>query len=116
EIATVDSMTSPVTLGAVTKPLTTWMVEGAINPGQLQIAREILYDEEGNDTAIYWDDRANYDIDEKANGWITIEHVDVDDAAINPDTGKHRFSDGLDTVRNMEVLSFADKDIHVFTD
>ncbi|WP_336270584.1 peroxidase family protein [Vreelandella arctica] len=120
EIATVDSMDGPVTLtidGAeVTRPLSVWMVEGRINPGQLQIVREILEDDSGIDTAVYWGDRDAYEIAvDEDTGRLTVAHVDVDDGAVNPETGKNRVSDGTDLVSNIEVLSFGDGDVRVIT-
>ncbi|WOD12976.1 peroxidase family protein [Pseudomonas sp. NyZ704] len=120
EIASVDSMDGPVTLTIadveVTRPLSTWMVEGQINPGQLQIVREILRDDSGTDSALYWGDRAAYEITaDDVTGRLTVAHVDVDDAAVDPVTGKNRQSDGTDLVSNIEVLSFGDGDIQVIT-
>ena len=120
EIATVDSMDGPVTLTingtAATRPLSAWMVEGRINPGQLQIVREILEDDSGIDTAVYWGDRDAYEIAvDEDTGRLTVAHVDVDDGAVNPETGKNRVSDGTDLVSNIEVLSFGDGDVRVIT-
>ncbi|WP_404374597.1 peroxidase family protein [Vreelandella aquamarina] len=120
EIATVDSMDGPVTLTingtAVTRPLSAWMVEGRINPGQLQMVREILEDESGIDTALYWGDRAAYEIAvNEDTGRLTVAHVDVDDAAVDPVSGQNRVSDGTDLVSNIEVLSFGDSDLQVIT-
>ncbi|QNI02547.1 heme peroxidase [Halomonas sp. SH5A2] len=120
EIASVDSMGGLVTLNIggtdVTKTLTAWMVEGQFNPGQLQIVREILKDDSGTDKALYWDDRAAYEITaDDDNGRLTVAHVDVDDGAFDPVNGKNRVSDGTDLVSNIEVLSFGDGDIRVFT-
>lgn len=120
EIATVDSMDGPVTLiidgTDVTRPLSAWMVEGRINPGQLQIVREILEVDSGIDTALYWGDRDAYEIAvNEDTGRLTVAHVDVDDAAVDPVTGKNRVSDGTDLVSNIEVLSFGDVDVQVIT-
>ncbi|WP_422102087.1 peroxidase family protein [Vreelandella sp.] len=120
QMATVDSMSGPVTLTIdgteVTRPLSAWMVEGRINPGQLQIVREILEDDSGIDTSAYWGDRADYEITVDENtGRLTVAHVDVDAAAVDPVTGNNRVSDGTDYVSNIEVLSFADRDLQVIT-
>src|SRR5690606_13923332 len=117
QVHTVDGMKGAVTLQVngqpVTKPLTQWMMEGVINPGQLKIVREILYDSSGRDTAVYWADSSDYDITSKGNGRLVIDHVNFDDAAVDPVTGKPRLSDGTDIVRNIEVLRFADGDIDI---
>ncbi|MGB3387542.1 MAG: peroxidase family protein, partial [Pseudaminobacter sp.] len=120
EIASVDSMQGNVTLSidgvSVTRPLTSWMLSGHINPGQLQAVREILYEDSGIDTAVYWDARANYDIGvDEETGRLTISHLDFDDAAIDPETGKKRFSDGVDKVSNVEKLQFGDDVLNVVT-
>lgn len=108
-IGTVQSIADELTLGGVTKPLPQWMLDGTINPGQLHIVREILYDAEGVDTAVYWDVVENYDITQRSDGRLTINHVTQSDGdlAINPVTGRQRLSDGSDTVGNIERLQFA---------
>ena len=105
----VDSIADDVTLNGVTKPLPTWMLEGAINPGQLSIVREILQDDSGVDTAVYWDVIENYEILQHADGRVTVEHItqSTGDLAVDPVTGRARVSDGLDTLRNIEFLQFA---------
>ncbi len=117
EIGSVDSLKDNVTLEingqSITKSLSTWMVEGVINPGQLQIVREIQYDDSGIDTAVYWDNYQNYTISHKGEGRLVIEHTDFEDVVINPETGKKHESDGTDIVRNIEVLSFGDTDVNV---
>src|SRR5690606_6414538 len=57
----------------------------------------------------------NYQIDYKGNGWLNIDHVNFDEAAVNEQTGRQRFSDGTDTVRNIEVLAFGDTNVQVIT-
>ncbi len=114
EIASVDGMKGNVTLNGVTRPLTAWMLSGDINPGQLQIVREILQDSSGTDTAIYWADRDAYDIGvDDVTGRITVTHVDVDTAAVDPVSGKNRVSDGSDKLTNIEVIAFGDRDVNV---
>ncbi|MGY0793751.1 peroxidase family protein [Azospirillum argentinense] len=114
EIATVDSMKGNVTLtidGApVTRPLTAWMLTGHINPGQLQAVREILHDDSGTDVAVYWDVRDNYVVTRNDDGSLRVEHVTVSDV-VDPVTGRQRLSDGTDTLRNIEVLRFADQEV-----
>ncbi|MFN3846890.1 MAG: peroxidase family protein, partial [Paracoccaceae bacterium] len=74
-IGSVDSIAGNLTLGGVTKTLPQWMLDGAINPGQLHIVREILYSDSGEDTAIYWDAVENYTISQRPDGRLTIDHV-----------------------------------------
>src|SRR5690606_33053223 len=68
EIATINSLKDNVTLGGVTKPLLVWMLDRAIAPSQLHIVREIQHDDSGEDVAVYWDVRANYDITSNPDG------------------------------------------------
>lgn len=104
----VTSMEDSVTLGGVTKSLTSWMTDGRINPGAMQIVREILSDDSGEDTAVFWDVLANYEITDNGNGGLRIEHIDQTGGAIDPVTGRNRESDGIDQVYNVEHLAFAD--------
>jgi Ca2+-binding RTX toxin-like protein len=111
EIASVTSMEDSVTLNGVTKKLTSWMIDGAINPGQLHIVREILSDSSGIDTAVYWDVYENYEITSNAHGGLTIRHVTQTAGAIDPVTGRNRVSDGVDQLYNIELLQFADRTV-----
>ena len=90
EIRSVDSIAE----------LTTEMLSGAINPGQLRIVREILQSGTAAtdiDQAIYSDLRVNYDVTRNADGSYTVAHV--------RGTG----ADGTDRVRNIEELKFSDE-------
>ena len=81
------------------------MLTGEIKPSQLSIVREILDGDVANsatDVAVYGDARANYTINMNADGSITVSHV-VQTAGVA--------SDGIDTVRNIELLRFADGDV-----
>ncbi|MBL0936738.1 MAG: heme peroxidase, partial [Rhizobiaceae bacterium] len=111
EIATVNSMLDNMTLNGVTKSLTSWMLDGTINPGQLQIVREILWDDSGTDTAVFWDIRANYQILYNDDGSITVDHTTQTVGEIDPITGRNRQPDGRDTLYNIERISFADIDV-----
>jgi len=111
EIATINGLKDNVTLGGVTKPLSVWMLDRAIAPSQLHIVREIQHDDSGDDIAVYWDVRANYDITSNPDGSVTIFHRAQTVGAIDPATGQNRVSDGTDTIRNIEVLRFADGDV-----
>ncbi len=78
------------------------MLSGAINPGQLQIVREIKTgDGSFNfDTAMFSGNRSEYTITTAADGTTTVAHV-------NP-VGQ---DDGIDTLRNIERLQFNDQAI-----
>ena len=108
-LGSVQSITGTLTLDGVTKTLPQWMLDGAINPGQLNIVREILQDDFGSDTAVYWDVIENYSITMAPDGRLIVEHVVQTDGdlAIDPVTGRLRLSDGTDTLRNVETLQFA---------
>ena len=102
----------------VGKSLSQLMIAGKINPGQLEIVREILYDNAtdgsnpNNDTnvdvALFSDIRANYTITKNANGTTTVNHTGF--APGNPAVPD---SDGIDTLRNIEIARFADGDIFI---
>jgi Ca2+-binding RTX toxin-like protein len=100
----IKSMTSAVTIDGVTKPLTTWMLEGKINPGQLQVVREILTADGAGDTdiAVFSDDFENYEIVANSDGSIQVTHVTVSDDLE---------SDGSDRISNIETLRFRDQDV-----
>ncbi|WP_051960519.1 peroxidase family protein [Devosia riboflavina] len=127
-----DYMESPVTLYrntqgqlvpastpnaiAVTKPLTTWMLEGAINPGALSIVREIV---NGNvtgdfDRAVYTDIRTNYSFGLNSDDSLFIDHSGFvqpqndDDLPEQEEGTPNLRSDGKDTFRNIELLSFSE--------
>ncbi|WP_439858876.1 peroxidase family protein [Pseudomonas sp. MBLB4136] len=81
---------------------------GTINPGQLQIVREILPGEGGFnfDTAMYSGPLANYLITENGNGTFTVEDLGDDllpGGIVGPD--------GIDTLRNIERLQFNDQSV-----
>lgn len=107
-LGSVDSIAGDLTIDGVTKPLPQWMVDGTINPGQLNIVREVMHDDAGSDTAVYWDVIENYAISRTLDGRVIVEHVDQTGGAVDPDTGRNRESDGIDTLRNIEFLQFAD--------
>jgi len=83
------------------------MFAGLINPSQIKIMREILTSATPDfDTAVFSDIIANYAIegggvDENGDGYITISHND-------PVLGAGLGIDGVDRVRNIERLQFAD--------
>lgn len=79
------------------------MFSGELNPGQLSIVRTIRQADGANDldVAVFGDVMENYEITFNPDGSITVEHVDVSDDLE---------SDGTDTLRNVEILRFADQD------
>jgi Ca2+-binding RTX toxin-like protein len=84
--------------------LNSLMLNGTINPGNLSIVREILQSETAGtdvDTAVYSDVLANYTLTANANGTITVAH--------NIPVVEGELHDGTDTVRNFEMLKFADR-------
>ena len=80
-----------------------------VNPGDIHIFREII-DESGGvgfDTAEFSDARDNYTISgPDADGFITVSHDD-------PVLGAGQGADGVDRVRNVERLQFADQTIEL---
>jgi Ca2+-binding RTX toxin-like protein len=86
------------------------MFAGLINPSQIKIMREILTSATPDfDTAVFSDVISNYvieggGVDENGDGYITISHND-------PVLGVGLGIDGVDRVRNIERLQFADDTI-----
>ncbi len=114
EVATVDNL-SHVFSGMVGaqaswngQSLYQLMVNGVINPGRLHIVREIITDDGVGDidTAKYWDVRANYTITKNNDGSWQVAHTGFNPA--NVPVGQKLFSDGIDTLFNMEQAQFAD--------
>jgi Ca2+-binding RTX toxin-like protein len=91
EIGTIDSLAE----------IREQLLSGAINPGQLRIVREILTADGSDDvdTAVFSEDRANYDVTVNGDGTVTVAHAGG--------TG----IDGTDTLRNIERIAFADQTI-----
>ena len=104
ELFSVDSLlsrVSPVAGGPATT-LDAMLLGGQINPGQLQIVRQIVASEAAKDdldTARFSDLRANYDIVQHGDGRITVIHA------------RGTAADGTDTLRNIEQLRFADQTV-----
>jgi Ca2+-binding RTX toxin-like protein len=85
------------------------MFSGEINPGRLSIVRTIRNDQPTDsdglpdvDVAVFSDVRANYTITGNDDGTISVAHVTVTDGLE---------SDGVDRVRNVEILRFSDVDV-----
>ena len=77
----------------------TELLAGTIKAADLRIVREILYDESGVDVAVFTGARSEYEVVRGADGRRTVTH----------DGGAG--VDGTDTVRNVELLRFADGDM-----
>jgi Ca2+-binding RTX toxin-like protein len=99
------------------------LLDGTINPGQLQIVREIVdAGQEGDvDTAVYFDVRANYSIRANADGSVSVAHIAVPavgDLGIDANNGDPNpaIGDGVDKLWNVEVLRFADMEVDLRTD
>ncbi len=75
------------------------MLNGTIDPGNVHVVREILTTpgDTSCDTAVFTDSRLNYSITANANGTWTVAHL----GGLGVD--------GVDTLRNIERLKFADK-------
>ncbi|HEX2842573.1 peroxidase family protein [Hyphomicrobium sp.] len=116
EIATVDSLKHVFSNDASIpeawrgKSLYELMIARTIKPEQLHIVREILTDgvsANDVDVAHYNDIRANYTIVRNADGSTTITHNTVS-VVVDPITGRNLVSDGVDTLRNVEIARFSD--------
>jgi hypothetical protein len=85
------------------------VIAGTINPGQLRIVRQIRTQAPGADidTAVFSDVRANYLLVTNADGSRTV-------AQIAARAGRPTV-DGVDTLRNIERLQFADVTIDLAT-
>lgn len=117
QIATVGSMRHVFTAADGVsawegKSLFELMVARTIVPNQLHIVREVLTAPTAGDTdiAAFNDVLANYTITGNGDGSITVTHNTVS-AVIDPLTERALVSDGVDTLRNVEVLRFADQDV-----
>lgn len=113
EFATAEGMTAKVLdlNGAVMfggKSLGALMLDRTLNPGQLSIVREILKDDGVGDTdiAVFWDVRANYTFTRAADGSIIAAHTGFEEE--NRPDGVALVSDGVDKLRNIEKVRFAD--------
>jgi Ca2+-binding RTX toxin-like protein len=85
------------------------LFSGEINPGQLSIVREILQTPASLtdlDTAVYSGNFSEYSLTFNANGTSTVDHS-------NPAVG---LGDGVDTLRNIERLQFADQTLVIAGD
>lgn len=117
QIASVDSLrhvfTATENPAWAGKSLFELLIARTVVPNQLHIVREIMEDDGAGDTdiAVFNDVRANYAITSNPDGSIRVEHVTVTAGAVDPATGANLVSDGVDTLRNFEVLRFTDGDV-----
>ncbi len=123
EIGTADGMTTAISSLNATlngKSLVELMFNGTLNPGQLQITREILNSDDSLagplgttnavgdiDVAMFSDIQANYTI-EGANALEGIAAEDVDLDGYISVTHNVVGGDGVDRTRNFEILQFSD--------
>lgn len=122
ELATVDSLTHIFTapqlaaLGIDTafagRSLAALLTERLIVPSQMHIVREILdgdINNTGVDTAVFWDVRENYTFSRSEGGAFVVSHnLPVGNPAVLPPGFTQPVSDGVDTLRNIELLRFGD--------
>ena len=64
------------------------------------------------DTAVFWDVRANYTIATSTDGSILVSHTGFDPTNL-PVGVTTRISDGVDKLRNIEKLQFADVTVNL---
>ena len=114
EIATIDSLKHTFTADDAGDPswigrsLFELLVDRVIKPNQLHIVREILWDDSGVDTAVFWDNVENYTFTLNLNGSVTVDHTGFDEANVpqGPEGGRLFVSDGRDTLSNIELFQF----------
>jgi Ca2+-binding RTX toxin-like protein len=129
QIATIDSLKHVFVAGEgpaawVGKSLFELMLDRTIVPSQLHIVREIVVDDgDGdidvavfNDTFFDEDGDPNYSIVRNIDGSVTVTHLNVTAGLIDPQTGRAIISDGVDTLRNIEIARFRDVDIRIDND
>lgn len=105
QIHTVDSLKDLITVDGVTKPLAEFLLSGQIKPKQLQIVREILYDEDATgdvDTAVFAGSRDWYEITHLDGGIVKVARREMEE--IDP-----QIDEGTDTLVGIERIQFADQ-------
>ena len=75
------------------------LLAGTIKAADLRIVREILHDDSGVDVAVLSGARSDYEVVRGADGRLTVTHAGGNGI------------DGTDTLRNVELLRFADGDL-----
>lgn len=99
-----------MTFDSMTDELNAMLLNRTLNPGQLVIVREIIIADGSNDvdTALFTDLFVNYII-EGQNGAVVGEDIDGDGfITITHNIAGVIGSDGIDKLRNIERLAFAD--------
>ena len=118
EIGSADGMTTQVfsPTGQLLfggRTLDALMFDRTLNPGQLEIVREILDGDSGNssvDTAVFTDIFDRYTITGNADGSVTVSHTGFNAANFpaGPEGALNPVSDGTDRLYNIEKLRFWD--------
>jgi Ca2+-binding RTX toxin-like protein len=104
-----------MTFDRMTDALSNMLLTRTLNPGQLQIVREIIVADGTNDvdTALFSDIRANYII-EGQNGVVVAADVDGDGfITITHSIAGVIGSDGIDRLKNIERLAFANVTLNI---
>ncbi len=86
---------------------------GDVDPGNIVAVREILSDSTGTDTALFSGPRSNYTIVPTAATATELAKLTVTQTGLN--VVGQKASDGIDTVRNVELLKFSDQTLLVQT-
>ena len=104
ELFSVDSLKQVVTVDGQSKPLSQFLLSGQIKPGQLEIVREILYDEDprsDTDTAIFAGNRDWYEITHVGDRtYVARREMEEVDPQID---------EGVDTLVGIERIQFSDQ-------
>lgn len=104
-----------MTFDRMTDQLSNMMLTRQLNPGQLQIVREVLISSNplDVDTALFSDVRANYII-EGQNGIVVGEDIDGDGfITVTHSIAGVIGSDGIDRLKNIERLAFQDVTLNI---
>ena len=97
-------------LGALTGPtLQEAVFAGTVNPGDIVAVREILTGSGGTDTAVFSGPRSNYTIESTPATDTELAKVTV--TQTGADVAGQKASDGIDTLRNVELLRFTDETV-----
>jgi len=113
EIATITSLKHTFSADPAIPPewhgksLIELLIARVIKPNQLHIVREILDGGKPGDidTAVFRFDRSQYSIVTNDDGTVTVTHLTDEDDPL--------FNDGVDTLRNIELLQFADQVVQI---
>ena len=100
-------MTAPVTSPGPT--LQEAVFAGTVNPGDIVAVREILTGSGGTDTAVFSGPRSNYTIESTPATDTELAKVTV--TQTGADVVGQKASDGIDTLRNVELLRFTDETV-----